>query len=472
MKPNEDVVIVGAGPAGLAAAATLGSYGVSALLVERRESISTLPRANTISTATMELLRRWGLEERVRARGFDVEWTMLATPSLKEAASGEPVEVGLPTRGAAALVSPTHPAGVPQSEIEPILEDFVGSLPSVRIERGVELRSLDELDDGGFDLRLDGPAGESSVRSRHLIAADGIRGGVRSMLGIEAEEELLEEKLVVTFRAPAWDLVGDHRHVGYFMPDHPRGAFLIPTHAPDGWVLGRDWDQGADDLRAVTPETARAWIRECAGDHDLPIEIGTITTVSYGVALAKTFRRRGAFLAGDAAHRVTPRGGTGLNMAMRDGFDLGWKLAWVLRGWTDPSLLDSYERERRPVAEHNVLRSRRPDGSILGSAAGLAADIGGRIQHTWIARGESLISTLDLLGEGLTLFAGPGWKGWAPPSDPGSPPVAVERLDAIAARAIGLTPAGALLARPDGVAVALWGDADQVLGRRVVATGA
>ena len=96
-----------------------------------------------------------------------------------------------------------------------------------------------------------------------------------------------------------------------------------------------------------------------------------------------------------------------MNTAIHDGFDLGWKLAWVLRGWAGPALLDSYERERRPVVEHNVARSADPNGSVArrrpraarrprrAHPARLAADAGGRV------------STLDLLGPGLTLFTGP-----------------------------------------------------------------
>ena len=103
---------------------------------------------------------------------------------------------------------------------------------------------------------------------------------------------------------------------------------------------------------------------------------------------ARAARRRASaaarvFLAGDAAHRVTPRGGTGLNLALHDGFDLGWKLAWVLRGWAGPALLDSYEAERRPVAEHTAARSADPHGSLRAPEQEVHADLGGRIPHAW-----------------------------------------------------------------------------------------
>ncbi len=116
-----EVAIVGAGPGGLASAITLGSYGFETLVVERRHSPSTLPRANTASTGTMELLRRWGLEEAARERSIDVEMQPLALPTLAAAGDGQTVEAGFPTRAQAALISPTAPASLGQAELEPLL---------------------------------------------------------------------------------------------------------------------------------------------------------------------------------------------------------------------------------------------------------------------------------------------------------------------------------------------------------------
>jgi putative polyketide hydroxylase len=445
-----EVAVVGAGPGGLASAVTLGSYGVETLVVDRRLSTSALPRATVASTGTMELLRRWGLEKRAWERSIDVEWQAWACATLAAAGDGEAVEVGLPTRAQAALVSPTAPACLAQHELEPLLEEHVGSLASVRLERGVELVALEQAADGHV-LTLAAPDGRRRrVGARYVIGADGMHSRVRGALGIATEGSAnLAERLAILFRGPVWDLVGEHRYGIYFVDERS----FLPAGKPDRWQFGMLWD-GTADADALDPEQMTQWIRDAAGDPELPIEIERSMPVTFGIGLAERFRAGDAFLVGDAAHRVTPRGGTGLNTAIRDGFDIGWKLAWVLRGWGAERLLESYERERRPVAEFNAGRSSRPDGSILGTVFGLDADIGGRIAHVWVPRNGGLVSTIDLLGDGLTLFVGPDWDG-SVPDEAGAAPVTRERLDAIAARGLGLTTAGWLLARPDGHPVAL-----------------
>jgi putative polyketide hydroxylase len=152
---------------------------------------------------------------------------------------------------------------------------------------------------------------------------------------------------------------------------------------------------------------------------------------------------------------VTPRGGTGMNTAIRGGHDLGWKLGWVLRGWAGPELLDTYEAERRPIAAHNVARSADPDGSTREAADELHVDLGGRIPHVWVHSDEGRVSTLDLLGPGLTLFTGPDSAPWERRAI-GGPPVTVRQLDAVGARSIGIRDRSALLVRPDGTPAQLW----------------
>jgi hypothetical protein len=148
-----------------------------------------------------------------------------------------------------------------------------------------------------------------------------------------------------------------------------------------------------------------------------------------------------------------------MNTAIQGGYDLAWKLAWVVRGWAGDELLDTYEVERRPIVEHNVSRSIDRNGSVRPAADELLVDLAGRIAHVWVSRdGAAQSSTIDLLGQGLTLFTTAGADEWGANvrALDVAVPVAVRALPPIAARALGVRPGGALLVRPDGGPVAAW----------------
>ena len=386
------MAVVGAGPGGLASAVTLGSYGVETLVVERRPSSLDAAASDRgehgHDGAAAPLGPRGGgvgAFDRRRMAGVGV-------PDARRGGSG---------RGGRGRPADARAGGARQPDVARLppagraRADARGAprlaSRSVRLERGVELVALEREADGGHVLTLAGTGrAPPQVRARYVIGADGVRSRVREALGIAIGGRRTS--------SPSGSRCCSARRSGNSFATTATAS--TSSRRPEQLHPGRqarplgvracDRDAEAGDVEALTHDQLARWIRDAAGVPGLPVEIERAMPVAFGVGLAERFREGDAFLIGDAAHRVTPRGGTGLNTAIRDGFDIGWRagLGSPRLGATT-RLLDSYERERRPVAEFNTLRSRVPTARSSAQLAGLNADIGGRIAHVWVPRDGS-----------------------------------------------------------------------------------
>ncbi|NAS25920.1 NAD(P)-binding protein [Herbidospora sp. NEAU-GS84] len=463
---HHDVVVVGAGPAGLVAAAQLARYGLDVLVLDKRAGVSALPRAVGVTVRQMEIFRGWGLEEELRAGTDEVDFALLQTRTVAEAGDGTRVPINVPDLAQSSVVSPTASARVPQDHLEQVLADYLARVSGRPVRRRAEVVGISQDEEGvRLSVRGAGSHGGEAVEelsATYVVAADGAHGPTRDRLGIESVgADGLMRGISAEFRAPLWPVLGPHRYALYSI-SLPEGAgVLIPSGGGTRWqfgvVLGPD-----DDVEALAqPEALAGRIRLASGVPDLAVDIVRQSAFTADAKLSTTFSSGRVFLAGDAAHRVTPRGGNGLAMAVRDGIAIGWRLAWVLRGWAPTHFLDTYEAEMRPLAAADVARAADPQGRCHAIITELLHDLGGRLQHAWVAPGapgRSSVSTLDLVGDGLTLFSGdddPVWPTAAARIERGVP-VEVATLPPATAHALGLHAGGALLVRPDAVPIAKW----------------
>lgn len=466
-----DVLVVGAGPAGLATAIGVARNGARVLLVERHPSTTIFPRATGVNIRTMEVLRSWGLHRRIRAGEIPVRPLTSVSPTVREA---DPVGISLgypPDPRACLAVSPVLPACCPQDHVEPVLLEHLRSL-GAEVRFGVELTSL--VDDGAgvrADLLDRSTGGVTRVRARFAVGADGPRSTVRRAVGIGVERlGSLGPYATIVFRADLDPVIGARRYPLYFLGDAPLPTAVLPLGG-GRWGFLRPGELPADGpLDALAP-----LIRDALGVPTLEVRVLARLPFEMAAELADRFRSGNVFLVGDSAHRMTPRGAVGMNTAIQGGHNLGWKLAWVARGWAGPALLDSYEAERRPPAEDNTRRSVRLDAPLPSDR--LAADLGvryvsdvvddtvaagpaapgARAPHVWINHHGRRRSTLDVFDRRLTLLVGPGDPAWRQAAVRCPVPVQVLGLDrhpaGTAARlrdAYGLGAGAAVLVRPDG----------------------
>ena len=335
MKP---IIVVGAGPVGLTTALGLHFYGLPFKLFEEDADLSSDAKAGTILTRTLEAFRRYGVADRVLARALRVDEigdieraTNTARPSVRTDLLTDDTRY-------------PFVINMPQHHLEPILHKAIEERQPGAVHLRHRLTGFRAID-GGVNATFDTPDGMREVAGSYLLACDGGRSTVRSLLGIEVEGQSLDVRMLLVDVAVDLDVRNprDYPYLAYFAD--PR-EWMILVRQPHCWRF-------LYPLAPDAPEPSREEFKEKVLRFVGPVDdIEILNTVNYRIhhRVASEWRRDRIFLMGDAAHLITPMWALGLNTGILDAISLPWRLAWVARGWADDSLLDGYGREQHPVA--------------------------------------------------------------------------------------------------------------------------
>ena len=351
---------------GLALAIELGSRGIRCIVVERNDRVGYAPRAKTTNVRTRTHLRRWGIADQLAAAspfGIDYPSNVIFTTRLSGVELARFTDA-FNTAPARNPFYPEHAQWIPQYKLEEVLRSHTATLGTVKILFNTEFESLTQ-DDAHIEARLRNISDSTSfsVDAQYLVGADGARSKVREMIGATLSgRHGLSYNYNVIFRAPG--LAQAHRHgpgIFYWQINADAPSALGPMDRDDVWFIGLI---GLSRDTRLTDDQARAYIVRATG-IDLPYEILSSDQWVASRLIADKYRDRRAFLAGDACHLHPPFGGYGMNMGIGDGADLGWKLAAVLQRWGGQELLDSYEKERKPVHEW-IMDEAEANHAVLG----------------------------------------------------------------------------------------------------------
>jgi len=371
-----EVAIVGGGPVGLSAAALLGALGISTTLIERNEATSVHPRGHVVNARTMEIFRTLGCGDTVARAGLPPERN--AGVAFLSRLTGPDIGV-LPTRGipdrdrAHLTASPCLKTSCPQDVLEPILVEAARKYPTVRLLFSTELRGL-ALDADGVRLACEDKQGELAIDAHYVIAADGARSFVRERLGIGMTGRgRIGRQIGIYFEADLWEIVESRPYLLWWIFNAQTCGVLIALDGRRRWTYNFAFDPETERVEEFTAEKCEAIVRAAIGSTDVPIAIRSILPWRMQARLADQFSVGRVFLAGDAVHPLPPTGGQGMNTGIGDVHNLAWKLAFVLRGHAPDSLLDSYNEERRPVAQANIAQSvhnamKMADSGLSGMA--------------------------------------------------------------------------------------------------------
>jgi 3-(3-hydroxy-phenyl)propionate hydroxylase len=341
------VIVVGAGPVGLAAAIDLAQHDVPVLVLDDDHTVSVGSRAICWAKRTLEILDRLGCGEAVASKGvgwnvgkvFHKSDLVFQFDLLPEHGHHRPAFVNLQ-----------------QYYVEEYLVERAAALPAAEIRWlnkvvGVTPRA------GGATLRVDTPEGDYLLDCDWLIVADGARSPVRTMLGMEAEGQVFHDRFLIADIHMKSDFPPERRF-WFDPPFHPNQSALLHRQADDVWRTDFQLGWDADPEEEKKPERILPRLRAMLGP-DAEFEIEWASVYTFQCRRMQSFRHGHVLFTGDAAHLVSPFGARGANGGIQDVDNLAWKLRLVLDGRAPERLLESYDVERIAAADENIRNSTR-----------------------------------------------------------------------------------------------------------------
>jgi 2-polyprenyl-6-methoxyphenol hydroxylase-like FAD-dependent oxidoreductase len=359
---NTDIpyLVVGAGPVGLTVARLLANAGRRCIVVERREGPQRNPAAHVVNARTLEIFRQAGFDmeaiERISKDPADSGHVNFVTRLNGQLIGRLPFE----RQGDECLAhTPVPLRNISQHRLEPLMSAEVATLPEVDLRYATEWVSSTQSGDQVTSVIRDIATGEETVvRSSYLFGADGAGSGTRKWLGVQMIGPTgIQSFVAIHFRANLRRYIAHRLGVLHFVMDPDAAGTFIAHDIDDEWVFMVAFDPETETIDDYGTERCARIVHAAIGDDSADIEIVGAGTWHMTAQVADGMQRGRVFLMGDAAHRFPPTGGMGLNTGVADAHNLIWKVLAVEEGWASPSLLDTYETERRPVAEINCHQS-------------------------------------------------------------------------------------------------------------------